>query len=314
MESDRRAGLEDFSAQAVATAHPGFTRHEVRRQALVGKQMEDGRIRRIEADRARVGAEGGADAGQETLAEKLDRRLLAEEGGDLVEDAQFAVALGKAARLRLDPLFQRRVKRLQVRRHLVEAVRQIPQLVVGADRQPHRQVALAHAPHAGVQFRDRTDHQQHQEADHDARADHRENDQRRLHAAQQVRVGGIAVFHRQHQVVDAGDEGFHFAVELLPEANPCLALPGDETRHQRPHRALPGFLDAVQFLLDLGIARRRQRTGRITPPQILQHPVEALDLGRQAADGAGRVALGREAALHQVGHAISAACAGCRRR
>jgi hypothetical protein len=98
-EGDRHAGLDDVAAQAVAAIHLAFADDELVGQALVRHQVELFGIGRIQAHGAGIGTQRRRMRLEIALAQGFQRRRLAEKGRDVVEDAQFAVALGQAVRV-----------------------------------------------------------------------------------------------------------------------------------------------------------------------------------------------------------------------
>ena len=69
---------------------------------------------------------------------------------------------------------------------------------------------------------------------------------------------------------------------------------------------MPGILDRAQPLLNLDIARRRKRTGRVALAQVVQHRIETLEGLVQAAGDFVGIAPGIERQLHLVRHPVTA--------
>ena len=286
-----------LAARALAALEAVLLLGERRRERLLDEQVERAAVAGAEPHRAGDRAGDVDHAPQETAAQVFLRTGGIEEGRHVVERRQPPVLLRERAGLFLDPRLERAVALLELRGHLVEAQRELPELVGRLHRQARREVALSHALQPDLELMHGTDDEQERQVDERGRADDRERHQRELDAAQQAGGLGDVALECCDQPVDRGDE----LLDAPALAAACTAL-GRGEQHRLQHRPLG--IQCRELGVDLRRPGDEQRPGRVTGAKRRDDPLEGRDV---LADQRSGLWIGRPACLlREIGEPVGA--------
>ena len=272
---------------------------EVDRHSLVDEEVKRAAVAGQQADHTGVRAGRDLEAREEAPAQAFEGIRRIEEGGHVVEGRKPAVLLGQRARLLRDAPLESAVRRLQVRRHVVEAAREIAELVPRFHGQPDVELAFGHPLQALPDLVQRPHDHQEREIDECDGACDRECHQRELHASQQRRRPCDVGFDRRDEPVNRFDGALDGGARHFERVTRRHAL------ERGPQRG-PRGIEAGEFRRDLRCARNEQRPGRIAPAQRRDHRVECADLPTDQAASRRRPRVTAIRFLRKVGETVDA--------
>ena len=190
------------------------------------------------------------DLAGEAACQRVQAGRARQERADLVQVGQALALDLQPRRLLAHLVFQAAVEGLQRLRHLVEAGRKLPELVVAVHHDAGGQIALLHRGEAALEPRQRIEHEQIARVEHGHRAGDGQRQHRELEQVQDRGPAGDLALDGRHQFVDQGHEGGGVAASLrgsgaggqpvLAQLPPSARSPGRSARARSGTRARTG--------------------------------------------------------------------------